>query len=53
MFFFIERGRSAKREEKEEEVTDVVDVKKGMQVTHLKRGQSGMVLQHTATDVLV
>ena len=31
----------------------MVDVKKGMQVSNLKRGQSGMVLQHTATDVLV
>ncbi|CAK9067645.1 Uncharacterized protein SCF082_LOCUS34212 [Durusdinium trenchii] len=39
--------------DKEEITGDVVDVSKGMQVTHMKRGQSGMVLQHTATDVLV
>ncbi|CAL1145230.1 unnamed protein product [Cladocopium goreaui] len=34
-------------------VGDVVDVKKGMTVTNMRRQQSGHVLQHTATDVLV
>ena len=37
----------------EQEVSEVIDVKKGLGVTNLKRGQSGHVLQHTATDVLV
>mmetsp|Transcript_90221 Transcript_90221/g.110417 ORF Transcript_90221/g.110417 Transcript_90221/m.110417 type:complete len:130 (-) Transcript_90221:17-406(-) len=40
-------------EKKEEPLSEVVDVKKGMGVTHMKRGMSGHVLQHTATDVLV
>ncbi|CAJ1378763.1 unnamed protein product, partial [Effrenium voratum] len=37
----------------EEEKGDVVDVSKGMQVTNIRRQQSGKVVQHTATDVLV
>eukprot|EP00438_Fugacium_kawagutii_P024276 Skav222590 [mRNA] locus=scaffold2868:25192:51092:+ [translate_table: standard] len=41
------------QETKEEPVGEVVDVKKGMGVTNFRRGQSGHVLQHTATDVLV
>lgn len=43
----------AKVETKDEPVGDVVDVKKGMTVTNMRRQQSGHVLQHTATDVLV
>ncbi|CAE7516801.1 unnamed protein product [Symbiodinium natans] len=40
-------------EEKKAEEADVIDVSKGMAVTNLRRGQSGHVLQHTTTDVLV
>eukprot|EP00435_Cladocopium_sp_Y103_P017529 s972_g4.t1 len=40
-------------EKKDEPVGEVVDVKKGMTVTNMRRQQSGHVLQHTATDVLV
>lgn len=48
------KSEPAKVETKDETtVGDVVDVKKGMTVTNMRRQQSGHVLQHTATDVLV
>lgn len=43
----------AQQARKGEVVDEVIDVKKGMSVTNMRRQQSGHVLQFTATDVLV
>eukprot|EP00435_Cladocopium_sp_Y103_P027886 s3024_g6.t3 len=43
----------ARQVRKDEIIDEVIDVKKGMSVTNMRRQQSGHVLQFTATDVLV
>lgn len=43
----------ARQVQKGKIVDEVIDVKKGMSVTNMRRQQSGHVLQFTATDVLV